>query len=181
MLLFLGVGFSSQVKAGALYYINNSVIGKTATSSTAYIPGGTATTTVVFQSDGYQSASYLISLASSTTPPTLCWRNQFSNDGAFWYAESDITDTATSTLATTYLPSTSRERCFTYASSTEPATSNRAQLTGGAAGTEVYVFRKVSVPVLDTLYTRTVFYINPGVKARFGVERNLKNEVVVTK
>ncbi len=175
---FVGV---PKAKGALLYYHNNSQIGKSATSSSAYIIGGNGTTTQTFQSDGYQNASYMIELASSTTPPTVCWRNQYSNDGTFWYSQGDITDVSTSTTATVFVPSTPKETCWTYASTTAPATSQNAQLTAGADGKEVYVFRKISTPVLDTLYTRTVFYINAGVNARLGVERNLKNEVTTSK
>lgn len=170
--LLVGV---TAAKSATLYYLSNSNPNKTATSSTTYIVGGTGTTTVTFNSDGFEQASYLISLASSTTPPKLCWRNQFSNDGTFWYGEDETY------ASTTVSNSNEKENCWTYASTTYPATSKYAQLTSGAVGTEVYLFRKVTVKNLDTAHTRTIFYVSPGVNARLGIERNLKNEVIVQK
>ena len=178
-IIIVGLFFSVVVKSATFYYLHDSNVNKTATSSTSYIIGGTSTTTKTVLSDGYEQISYMISLASSTTPPQLCWRNQFSNDNNFWYGEdAELTTNATTTTHVR----TAKEHCWVYASSTDPTTSNQAQLVGGGNnGKEIYVFKKVVVPNLDTPYTRTVFSITPGANARLGVEINKKNELVLQK
>lgn len=175
-LLTLALGSQvEKIVAGVLYYNNTSVIGKTATTSTSYIIGGNATTTDSFVSDGYEKVSYMLSLASSTTPPTVCWTVQSSNDNSFWYAK-DMDQNYASTTSHT---SNGQQDCYTYSTSTQDNTLVRQ--TGGALGTEIYTFKQIEIGSLNTVYTRVKFYVLSGVSARLGVERNLKNEVILTK
>lgn len=171
-LILFGIISIPNVKSAALYYLPQGVSGDTsATSTTAYLTGGTGTTTKTFSSDGVEQVTFLVSLFSSTTPPTLCWKSEGSNDGTRWYG-----------VDSTYASSTvhiqdSSEHCWTYASTTGIL----PQVTIGADGKEIGIRRKIIVDNLDTLNSRTIFYVRPGVAARLGVETSLKNEVITTK
>lgn len=162
------------VKAALLYYHHNAVSGKTATSSTSYVIGGRATTTDVFSSDGLEQASYYVTLTSSTTPPTLCYQVESSNDGTFWY--SNNRNLASSTVGF----GGALENCFTY-STTTVASATSSNMVTGEDGLSTAIFRKIVIEDLDSAITRVLFYVRPGVAARLGIERSVKNEVINVK
>lgn len=166
--LILGLFAIPVAKAFPLYYLPAQPSAPVnATTSTSYIKGGVSTTTKTFTSDGIEQVAYMVTLSSSTTAPTLCWKNEASHDGTRWY------NIATSSAVT---PG-GVENCWTYASTTGIA----PQVVFGTDGKEIGLRTKIVVEDLDTLMTRTSFYIRPGVAARLGVEEVLKNEVVSTK
>lgn len=167
-IIVVGVLVAGTVTAAGLYYIPSASYGVASTTST-YIIGGTGTTTRTFASDGYQQMSWLVALASSTTPPTLCWRNEYSNNGTDWYTESNATSTYTHNAV-------ERSECWTYAT-----TSASSLISRGSDNKTLFIGRKIVVPNLDTTFTRTVFSVNPGVNARLDIRSSLKNEVVTTK
>lgn len=159
---------NSVAKSAGLYYIPSAAYSVASTTST-YVIGGTATTTKTITSDGFQQVSWLVALASSSTPPTLCWKNEYSNNGIDWYTESN----ATSTYVHNNLEKT---ECWTYATTTASEF-----ISLGSDGVTRFIGRRIIVPNLDTTYTRTLFSVNPGVNARLDVRSSLKNEVVIHK
>ncbi len=171
------IGSVSTVKALNLYYIQVGGSTEVASSTSTFVIGGNATTTKTIVSDGFSQVSWLVALASSTTPPTLCWKNQYSNNNTDWYTED-----ASSTLASTNLAHSpiDKQECWTYASTTS-GTNTATILSTGSDGKTLFMGRKIVVPNLDTQYTRTVFSINTGVSARLDVRGSIKNSVVISK
>lgn len=159
-------------RAVGLYYILTGGVRDTnATTTTSYLTGGTGTTTKTLFSDGYEQVSYFVTLASSTTPPTLCWKNEYSPDGTRWYGENKTYASSSISIQDAV------ENCYTYASTTGVT----PQVVFGADGKEIGLRTKIAVKTLDSQMVRTIFYIRPTVAARLGVESVLKNEVVLTK
>lgn len=123
-----------------------------ATSSPAYMTAGTATTTLTLDNcsderTAIDTASLLIHFSSSTTPPTLKWRYQFSQDNIDWY-EEDVA--LNSNATTTEAVRTFHEYSWLYASTTPLA-----------GGTSEDALKLVTVPV-PTRYVRAVFYLPAG-------------------
>lgn len=169
-----GISFGGvkAVKAVSLYYQSDSM--NVASTTATYIIGGTGTTTKTTISDGFGRISYLVALASSTTPPTLCWRNEFSANGTDWYAENvALNSLATSTVGVR----TFKEECWVYATTTDTT----LQLSTGSDGKTIYIGKKVDVPSLSSAWTRTKFYVNAGVNARLDIKKVVSNEVIQTK
>lgn len=158
-------------KAAGLYYTPVDSDPRVASSTAVFVIGGTATTstTKVTQSDGQQQISYLLAIGASTTPPTICWTNQYSNNGTDWYTEMQSTSTITHLAA-------EKKECILYATTTADTFLSR-----GADGLTHYIGRRVVVPNLDTTYTRTIFSVQPGTRARIDIRRSLKNEVILQK
>lgn len=156
-------------KAIGLYYVASSQTGVASTTS-SYIIGGTGTTTKTVMSDGLEQVSFLVALASSSTPPTLCWSNQYSNNGTDWYGEDQVYASSTTHIAS------DKQECWLYAT-----TSASTIISRGTDGKTLFIGRKIVVPNLDTQYTRTIFSIQPGVNARLDIQSSSKNEVVITK
>lgn len=169
-----GISFGGihAVKAISLYYQSDSL--NLASTTAAYIIGGTGTTTKPSISDGFGRISYLVSLASSTTPPTLCWRNEYSSNGTDWYAENvNLNELATSTVGVR----TFKEECWLYATTTDET----LYLSKGSDGNTIYIGKKIDVPSLSTAWTRTKFYLNAGVNGRLDIKKVISNEVTQTK
>lgn len=158
-------------KALNLYYIQLYGSANVASTTSSFIIGGNSTTTKVIGSDGFNQVSWLVALASSSTPPTLCWKNQYSNNGTDWYTEDS--QYASSTIHI----SGNKSECWTYSTTTSGTTI----ISNGSDGVTQYVGRKIVVPNLDTQHTRTVFSIDPGVSARLDIRGSLKNEVKLNK
>jgi len=169
--IIISLGGIIFVKAGGLYYQDStSSNANFASTTSSFIVGGTGTTTKTIASDGFEQISWLVALASSTTPPTLCWTNQYSNNGTDWYTEDY------SYASTTVHISTEKQECWLYATTTSTNFVSR-----GSDGLTYYIGRKIVVPNLDTVFTRTIFSINYGVNARLDIRGSLKNEVVKDK
>lgn len=163
--------FTAQVAKGiTLYYLPESSTGVASTTA-SFIIGGTATTTKTITSDGNQQISYLVALASSTTPPTLCWQNEYSNNGTDWYNE----DSVYASSSPTHIVG-ENQQCVTYATTTA---SNL--LSRGRDNVTLYIGRRIDVPNLSTTYTRTKFSIGATQRAMLDVRSTLKNEVITTK
>lgn len=158
------------VKSAGLYYIKSAEYDVASTTST-FLIGGTGTTTKTVTSDGYQQISWLVALASSTTPPTLCWKNQYSNNGTDWYGEDGTY------ASTTAHYTADRKECWTYSSTT----ADTNIVSRGSDGVTLFLGRKIVVPNLDTTYTRTIFSVDPVVRARLDIRSSLKNEVILNK
>lgn len=169
--LALAISFSYQIKiAGAITprYPSDDV----ATTTTTFLKVGTSATTTPSNTDGYEQLSYFVILGASTTPPTLCWRNQFSFDGIDWYAEDKE---VTSNASTTVHVMDGREDCWTYASTTGKSYS----ITGTSS--VKYITKKIVVPNLDSTFTRTIFYLSSGGDALISVKSALKNTLILPK
>lgn len=159
------------VKAANLYYVPISYSPNVASTTASLIVGGTSTTTKTIASDGYQQLTYLVALASSSTPPTLCWMNEYSSNGVDWYGEDY------SYASTTVHISTQKQECWLYSTTT----AGNTVLSRGTNGVTSFIGRKIVIPNLDTMFTRTIFSINSGVNALLDIRRILKNEIVLTK
>ena len=159
------------VKSAGLYYTGTVNDNLAASTTATFIIGGNATTTKTFNSDGYEQVSYLVALGSSTTPPTLSWKNQYSNNGVDWYNEDQVFASSTTHLST--------DRTETWVYSTTTAGTNI--ISRGTNGVTLFVGRKIVVPNLDTVYTRTQFSISPTSHAMLDVREVKKNTVVTNK
>ena len=169
-----GISFGGvhAVKAVSLYYQSDSM--NLASTTATFIIGGTATTTKTSISDGFGRISYLVALASSTTPPTLCWRNEYSANGTDWYEESvALNSLATSTVSVR----TFKEECWLYATTTDET----LYLSKGSDNKTIYIGKRIDVPSLSTAWTRTKFYLTAGDRARLDIKKVISNEVTQTK
>lgn len=155
-------------KAVNLFYQADSM--NLASTTAAFQIGGISTTTKTASSDGFGRVSYLVTVASSSTVPTLCWRNQFSDNGTDWYGEFATSTNTTGTV-------TDKVECWDAATTTD--TSNF--ISRGTDGVTIHIGKRVDVFNLNTGLMRTVFYLNNGQRARVDVKRISSNEVVVTK
>lgn len=165
--LLLLVGGTVAKSAGLLYPTYRG----TATTTLSYVIGGYSTTTVTSGTDGLNSIAYLVTFSSSTTPPTLCWQNQFSENNVDWYAEDDSAN-ASSTISVV----DGKENCWTYSSTTD--LSSKITLSPSGLATTTYLFKKIVVKDLDTPITRTKFYVRPGVSANLSIKSIIKSSVV---
>lgn len=166
------------VKAVPLYYLPSAQFGGVASTTASYIIGGTGTSTLTktFSSDGIEQASWLVAVASSTTPPTLCWKTEFSNNGTDWYGTDNFL--ASTTVDSAILSHNAGERSDCWKASTSTASTI---ISRGSNGVSLFVGRKIVISNLDTTHTRIIFAVNPGVNALVDIQRSLKNTVVTTK
>lgn len=172
--LIIGVIFALVVtvlatasKAAIFYYGSERNADFASTTAQFVLANGTVTKT--FGSDGFEKASLLVALASSSTAPTLCWSNQFSNNGTDWYSEDDVY------ASTTVHIGTQRSDCFTYSTST-----GTTLISAGSDGKTVYVGKKIDISNFNTVMSRTIFTVT-GANARLDVRINKKNEIVILK
>lgn len=161
------VALVSGSKAAIFYYGSGLNVNVASTTSQFILANGVATTT--FSTDGYESTSLLIALASSSTAPTLCWVNQFSDNQVDWYSEDSLY--ASSTLHV----GTQRSDCFTYSSSTA-----NSIFSSGSDGVTRFIGKKIEVSNHNTIFGRTIFTVT-GANARLDVRLNKKNQIVILK
>lgn len=154
-------------KAAIFYYGSDRNIDVASTTAQFVLANGTVTKT--FGSDGFEGASLLVAIASSSTAPTLCWSNQFSDNGTDWYSEDSIYASSTVHVAT------QRSDCFIYSTST-----GTTLISTGSDGKTVYVGKKIDVNNFNTVMSRTIFTVT-GANARLDVRVNKKNEIVISK
>lgn len=179
--IVLGLIFSllllagGTVKAVNVYYQANRSNGAASTTAT-YARQSTATSTNMqtFSSDGYSRVSYLVALGASTTPPTLCWSTDYSDNGVDWYADNiALNANATSTVNVR----TFKEDCWVYATTTDQST----YVSKGSTGDTIFLGKKIDVTGLSTGLARTRFYITSAAGALLDVRRIVSNEVILTK
>ena len=148
-------------------YANTSLFSQAAKTSTAtttpsYMTAGAATTTLTFdswarsgtnQTDqgntlAIDSAVLLLQQTSTSTPSTLRWTYEFSQDGIDWYADSiDLTTNATTTITVR----TFKEYSWVFASSTP----------GGVKNPLNRALKMVDVPT-PLRFTRAIIYLAPA-------------------
>jgi hypothetical protein len=165
----IGLFSYSSVKAFNAYYQTDQKQGVLASTTAVYMVGGMATTSEYTISDGIESVSYMVAIASSSTAPTLCWQNLYSNNGYDWYGS----DQASSTIAH---QSSDVVECWTAAT-----TSSSIIISRGTTGDELFIGRRIIVSGLDTQYLATNFWVTAGQKVRLDIIKNIKNSVVVNK
>lgn len=158
---------TTGTKAAIFYYGSERNIDVASSTSQFVLANGTVTKT--FASDGFEQASMLVALASSSTAPTLCWSNQFSDNGTDWYSEDNTY--ASSTLHV----GTQRSDCFTYSTST-----GTTIISTGSNGVTNYVGKKIDINNFNTVMARTIFTVT-GANARIDIRVNKKNEIVILK
>jgi ABC-type phosphate transport system substrate-binding protein len=124
--------------------------------------GVSTTTTVVLDSyaagtqSALDSASIAIQLMSSTTPPTLKWRYEYSQDAIDWYSEDvELNTNATTTIHVRDF----KEHSWLFASSTAGTSGQLAGTTEFATSSRA--LKLVNVPT-PTRYVRAVFYLASG-------------------
>lgn len=121
----------------------------------SHLKAGVSTTTTT-SLDSYVSgtnkaldngtASLLLTLTATSTPPVLKWRFEFSQDGVDWYPESvELVANATTTVVVRDF----KEYSWAFASSTAGSFSDSKAL------------KLISVPT-PTRFVRTVFYLATG-------------------
>jgi hypothetical protein len=154
--------FTVGAKAAALYYVPSAQYGAVASSTSAYVLAGTSITNT-FSSDGYEQVSYLVGVGSSTTPPVVSWKAEYSNNGTDWYADSTLSASST---ANYWLAATT--------------TAGATIISKGTDGVTLFVGRRIDVANLSTQYTRVTFSLT-GAAARVDIQRSLKNTVVIHK
>lgn len=158
---------ATGTKAAIFYYGSERNVDVASTTAQFVLANGTVTKS--FASDGFEKASFLIALASSSTAPTLCWSNQFSDNGTDWYTQDSLY--ASSTLHV----GTQRSDCFTYSTST-----GTTIISNGSNGVTRFVGKKIDLDDLNTVFTRTIFTVT-GANALLDVRTNKKNEIVILK
>lgn len=133
--------------------------------------GAFATTTV--NTDGAEQLSLLVMVGSSTTPPVLSYRVQFSSDGIDWYDMDALTTTDVAT--STYHVSSGRVDIIPYASTT----ANQTIVSG--SNSVKFITKKLVIPNIDTTYTRIVWLNGAGGDVLLNVRPSLKNTIVAPK
>ncbi len=162
------LGGAAIAKAVPLHYLPSTQAGGVASSTASFVlANGSITKT--FSSDGIQQVTWLVAMASSSTPPTLSWTNQYSNNGTDWYSEDSVYASSTTHIAA--------EKVENWLYATSSATTI---ISTGPDGVTKFIGRKIVVPNLDTQFTRTIFTVT-GANARVDIQRSLKNEVVTVK
>lgn len=135
---FLTVGTTTPTTSGGTY--------------THLKAGNSTSTTPVLDSwasgtyGALDSAVLLVQLTATSTPPTLEWRYEYSQDGIDWYSD-DIA--LTSNASTTVHVRDFAEHSWVFASST------------GGTSTNSLSLRKIDVKT-PTRYVRAVFSLVPG-------------------
>lgn len=166
------VGFRTEI-AQAIGY-RYQIVGSTATTTTTFAKasaGAFSTTTVA--TDGVQQVSFLVMLGSSTTPPVLNWRVQFSDNGVDWYDQDALTTTDVAT--STYHVASGAVHVWNYSSTT----ANQSITTG--TNSVKFITKKIVVQNLDTAYTRVVWLNQAGGDVLLNVLPIIKNEYVFPK
>lgn len=133
--------------------------------------GAFSTTTV--NTDGSEQLSLLVMVGSSTTPPVLSYRVQFSADGIDWYDQDSLTTTDVAT--STYHNSSGRVDIIPYASTT----ANQTVVTG--SNNVKFITKKIVILNLDTTYTRIVWLNGAGGDVLLNVRPSLKNTIISPK
>lgn len=164
----LAYGLTNIAKSAGLLY---PTVRTTATTTLTYVIGGYSTTTASLPTDGIDRISYLVTLGSSTTPPTLCWQNQGSDNNVDWYAE-DTNANASSTISVV----DGKENCWTYSSTTD--LSSKVTVSPSGLATTTYLFKKIVVSGIDTPMTRTKFYVRSGVNASLSIKAIVSSDIV---
>lgn len=165
----VGGGFLTAKAAGQYYNGSDPDLAPASTTASMMV-GGTATSTKTFSSDGFDQMSWLVAIGASTTPPTICWTNQYSNNAVDWYTEDTVYASSTIHVAT------EKQECMLYAT-----TSASTFLSRGIDGATHYIGRRIVVPNLGTSFARTIFSINPGAQALVDIRGIRKNQVIVNK
>lgn len=156
-------------KAVNVYYQADGAPNVASTTATFQI-GGLATTTKTSSTDGFGRVSYLVAVASSSTVPTLCWRNEFSDNGTDWYGEFATSTNTTGTV-------TNKVECWTAATTSDITNF----ISRGTNGVTIYIGKRVDVLGLNTGLTRTIFYLNNAQRAMVDVRKVISNEVIIAK
>ena len=166
------IGLPTITKSASRYYALINPTPNLASTTATFIIGGTSTTTKTFDSDGYEQATFLVAMASSSTPPTLCWKTQYSDNAVDWYSEDYTYASSTSHL------SPDPQSCWLYSTTTALGTNIISQ---GRDGVTTFLSRKIVIPNLDTNYTRTQFSISSQNRAMLDVRVVRKNTVITSK
>lgn len=165
-------GFNYRVQiAGAIGFKYQPVVPGTATSTVFMKGSAGAVATTTVPTDGGEQLTLLVMLGSSTTPPTLGWRVQYSNNGVDWYDE----DVASTTAGVTDHVIAGASNRWIYSSTTANQT-----IVAGANNVK-YVTKRIVIPALDTSYTRIVWLASSGGDALLSVIPQVKNEYVLPK
>lgn len=168
-------GFTYRVQVaqaiGFRYPIENESQATTTATFLRSGAGATATTTVV--TDGEEQLTLLVMLGSSTTPPVLSYRVQYSYNGIDWYDEDSMTTTNIAT--TTYHVSSGFVHVWPYSSTT----ANQTIIDG--TNSVKFITKKIVIPNLDTVYTRIVWINGTGGDALLNVRYSTKNTYILQK
>lgn len=149
-------GFSSVVKAIPPYFLQIDST-TTATSTRVFMSPGKATTTLEYDiyklggtSDTATDRNFAlgIQVLATTTPFSLCWQTEYSNDYVDWY---ELGVALTTNATTTTQSRTYNENCWLFASST-PSSGFLGETASSTA------HKIVNVPAL-LRYTRVNFYV----------------------
>lgn len=161
------VVLATGTKAAILYYGSERNVDVASTTAQFVAVNGTVTKT--YSSDGFEKGSFLVALASSSTAPTLCWTNQFSDNGTDWYSEDTLY------ASSTFHVGTQRSDCFTYSTST-----GTTIISNGSNGVTRFVGKKIDINNFNTVLSRTIFTVT-GANALLDVRVNKKNEIIILK
>lgn len=168
MIAIILVANYSKVKAFVAYYMTDQPLGTLASTTASYKVPGVSTTTEYTLTDGIEQVGYLVAIGSSTTPPTVCARTEYSNNGLDWYGSNQATSTFTESIAPV-------QNCWTYASTT-----GATIMSTGPTGKENLIGHRFVVSGIDSQYIRTLFPVT-GSNVVLDVVQNTKNAVVVNK
>ncbi len=155
----------------ARYQPNTNIATTTAYQTFALASAGSFATTTV-QTDGAEQLTLLVMVGSSTTPPTLSWRVQYSSDGIDWYDEDmllGVNSTSTAHVRDGAI------HTWAYSSTT----ANQTIVNG--SNSVKFITKRIVIPNLDTTYTRIVWHNGAGGNLLLNVRPSLKNEYVLPK
>lgn len=160
-------GIAGSVTAAGFYYPSSNSNNVASTTASYVLANGTVSKTII--SDGIEQVSWLVAFASSSTPPTLSWTNFYSLNGTDWYAEDQTYASSTAHV--------SSEKVENWVYATSSATTI---LSNGSNGVTKFIGRRIVIPNLGTLYTKTIFTVT-GANAMLDVRSATKNQVVISK
>ncbi len=135
---------------GSLNLVSSNVTKPLATTTTAYITAGLATTTMTFYTTQTDQIAFNLLYQASSTAATnfLNWRYEYSWDATTWFSESVALNSA---ATTTVIARTFADNQVSFASSTA-ASSNIT----GSNSINYYHFNLLNIA---SPFTRIVFYV----------------------
>lgn len=178
------IGFSHKTKIAEAFgnrYMPDQTIASTSAPYQTFLPSGSgvvATTTV--NTDGYQDLTLFTSVGSSTTPPTITYRVQYSpfvgidcvanQNACVWYdADSILNSSATTTVHV----SGGAIDSFVYSSTT----ANQSIFSG--SNNVKFMTKKIVITGLDSTFTRVLW--TSSVNAILNVIPSVKNTYIIPK
>jgi hypothetical protein len=155
MMFVFGVFSFDRVEAASVF--GGTCKTATATTSVNFMRAGAATTTLTCftGSDAMLTANLRMQFTSTTTPSTLSWKYEYSNDGVEWYGDTYVDGLVNAT--STGVSNLTKNNSYTW---------NFASSTTACDGSDVVATRtrlckSVFAPT-PSKFIRVIFYMEQG-------------------